>query len=469
MNKVTHVKSLCKTLGSAAVISALFSCGGSGGGTPERQALKANDPVIGKGLTADDVAVGGELSMSLKGIVDSSAAHDLSLANSSATVLSSGNISFMFDVSESGGAVIPMDMLSVALEVAATGTFSDSYRMPLYDLREEGAAADGGISVSARSAPLELPDGTYIARLVVNPNWQYAFDVVPNGGNDAQPFRYLAERDFSNNAGNTFQITVSNNIECSEDEYEDNDGIGTAAVIPQGGQVSASLCLDDSDFYSFILADGETTSLTFDYTDSRSNPNPATRYVVLDSSFNRVTQPAVARESNRIVIEAENAGQYYLALYGQRSSYRITRAGGPAMPDDYSNENIFHSQTMLGPNSWAYGQIELNRLAFTDLMLNDQVVNCGRISTQYRDEWPVAYVTPQHFADIHEFRFLPGGGYIVDGERHNGWRVQDGDISNIDWYENDYPGYAEKVADNTWRYWSADGLGFTECTLEVNQ
>ncbi len=462
------MKVLYKTLVYTAVISALAGCGGSGSGSSDTET-----PKIGSSVQSDDInagtgaVTGGEESISLKGAPGVAAAHDFSISNSALTV-GDMSISYQFDVTDTAGAAIPLDQLSVALEVAASGSFEDSYRMPLFDIRETEVEKNSGyLSLSARSAAADLPTGSYIARLVVNPNWQYSFDSVPQGSNDSQPFRYIEERDYSNNASNTFQITVSNTTECVEDAFEDNDSIGDAVAIPSGGQVSGSLCLDDVDFYSVVLEAGESTSLTFDYTDSRSNPNPATRYVVLDSNFNRAGQPGVARESNRIVITAKSAGQHYLALYGQRSSYRITHAGG--LPDDQINDSLFHPESMQGPASWLYGSVALHRLALSEVLLKDQAVSCGRISTQFQDGQPVSYVTPQHFADIHEFRFLSGGDYLVDGERHKGWHILDGDISNGDWYRNGFPGYAEKIASNSWRYWSTDGLAYVQCTLEINQ
>jgi len=115
-----------------------------------------------------------------------------------------------------------------------------------------------------------------------------------------------------------------------------------------------------------------------------------------------------------------------------------------------------------------FGQITLNKLAFTDVKLSDQVINCGRMITQFNNDEPVSYVTPQRFADIHTFRLLTDGSYLIDDELHAEWSLQNGDIVNSDWYENDYPGYAEIVDNNSWRYWSTDGLGYTECAIATN-
>ena len=470
------MKSLHTTLVTVGLTAVLSGCGGSSGEDTDKRILGTPlpasvlpDPQIGApAIVSNDLAVNGEQSLLLSGSADNASASDLFISDVS---VDNGDktISYQFTVADAGGAEVPLDNLSVALEIAATGSFADSYTIPLFDIREQDDnASSDSVLLSARSTSTQLPAGTYISRLVVNPNWQHAFDIVP-AGNDARPFHYVDERDYSNNASGTFQISVAGSYACNEDGFEDNDNVSTAAVIPIGGQISASLCLDDVDYYSVILSESEVTSLTFDYTDAENNPNPSTRYVVLDPGFNRVTEPTVARESNSIVISAETTGQYYLVLFGNRSSYRITRSGGVALQDDGVNENLFHADTVIGPDSWLFGEVVLNRLALSEALLVDQTVNCNRISTQFSDDQPVAYVTPLHFAGIHEFRFLADGSYLVDGEQAQGWRVSDGDVSNGDWYDNDFPGYAQQVSNNEWRYWSEDGLGYAECTLEINR
>ncbi len=484
-----------KSLLSAAICTALVACGGSDKSDPDNSATDSSAsltadttsqvedqlnallqdesaPDIGLSLDGDELA--GEQSLLLEG--NPSGVQDLVISDVVAVISpaandsASGIISYEFKVNENGGNTIALDNLSVALEVAASGSFEDSYTTPLFDIREQGGSiqSSGEYALSARSTGTDLPAGNYAARLVVNPNWQNAFDFVP-ADNGIQAFHFADELDYKNNASEVFQVNVRNTIECSEDGFENNDSLSTATAVPAGGQISASLCLDDVDFYSVQLAEDDVTSLSFDYTDVSSNPNPATQYVVFDSSFNRITEATVARESNRIVINSTAAGQYYLALFGKRASYRMTRVDGAGLADDFTNDNFFHTDVIPGPHSWLTGAVTLNRLAFTETLLNEQVVNCGRITTQFQDNQPVAYVTPDHFADIHEFRFLAGGDYLIDDELESGWRVVDGDISNRDWYSHSYPGYAERVSDNSWSYWTDDGLSYVECTLEVNR
>ena len=472
------MKKLYSTLVTVAVSAALTACGGSNDSDQQLFATSSSVSDSGAGEAAgttstattgianDDVASSGDQSLLLDGDAADSNANDLSISD---VTVEDGNdtLSYRFTVTDTGGFEIPLDDLSVALEVAATGSFADSYTVPLFDIRGEGDSSSRDIqSFSARSTGTKLPAGSYISRLVVNPNWQHDFDAVPEGG-DARPFHYIDERDYSNNASATFQVSVGGSYACEEDGFENNDSVSTAVEIPTGGQISASLCLDDADYYSVNLSESEATSLNFDYTDTQNNPS--TRYVVLDANFNRVTEPTVARESNRIVISADSAGQYYLVLFGGRSTYRITRAGGDGILDDEVTENLFQQDTVTGPDSWLHGEIELTRLALSEAVLVDQTVNCGRITTEFKDDQPVAYVTPSHFAEIHEFRFLADGKYLVDGDESEGWSISDGDVSNNDWYDNGFPGYAQKISDNEWRYWSEDGLAYSECTLEINR
>ena len=128
---------------------------------------------------------------------------------------------------------MPLDKLSVALEVAASGSFADSYRLALFDIRSENSDQSGAaVTFSARSSVTDLPSGNYAARLVVNPNWQNAFDTLPLAHGDRLPFRYVEEFDYSNNASNTFQIDVTNTKTCAEDSFEDDDSFSAATVIP---------------------------------------------------------------------------------------------------------------------------------------------------------------------------------------------------------------------------------------------
>ena len=476
------MNNIVKALGTAATLSSIVACGGGGDGDNSvRGTLGLPEPVLGEAnsiVVSNDDSQSDLQSLSMSGSVDTQAAFDLTINNAQpqAAGANAKSVNFQFSVTDTEGATLPLDDLSLALEVAATGTFADAYRMPLFDIR---AADDGGVGstavLTARGAATDLPSGTYLARVVVNPNWQNAFDSVPADSDHSKPFRYVDERDYSNNASNTFQIQVENTTVCAEDSFEDNDDVFSASEIPTGGEINASLCLDDVDFYSVSLGQGQSTSLSFSYTDGDSNPNPSTRYVLLDPDFTLLSSPQVARSTNNIEIAADQAGAYYLALFGQRSSYRMTRepelgaALEPGVASDFSNTRIFTAETIAGPNSWLLGDITLRKLLFSEELLYGQVVNCGRITTQFRGEFPVAYITPSHFADNFEFRFLADGTYLIDGEQEAGWSTVNGDISNADWYGNDFPGYAERVSDYEWRYWSNDGLSYVECTLEFNQ
>lgn len=469
------MKNVSKALGSATVACVMTACGGSSGDITNSLSASDDSGEVAANSTAlisEDASAAP--SVSLKGLANSSAGNDLSIQNASVSTQdgSSHSVQFSFDIVDSSGVAIGLDNLSVALEIAASGSFDDSYRQPLFDIRTRGDAAAGSevLSLTARATAADLTAGSYSARLVVNPNWQNAFDIVPADRDQSQPFHFIEESDYSNNASNSFALAVHSGMACAEDGFEDNDSVASAAVIPAGGQISASLCTDMVDFFAIDLAAGESTSIYFDATDNMSK---SSKYVLLDTTF-KIVSGSVARESNDIRINATDAGRYYLAVYGQRSTYQLTREPtlGTVLPGNFANDFVnsafFTGESVAGPQSWLLGDITLHKLAFTEAALEGQVVECGRIATQYRDDAPVAYVTPQHFADNYSFRFLAGGDYLVEGELANGWTVESGDIQNEFWYAHDYPGYAEKIDEHGWRYWSADGLSYVECAIETN-
>lgn len=474
---LSDVKNVSKALGSATVMCALAACGGSSGDLVSSQFVSSG--------SATDISPGGSLvsedasqvsSVSLSGEANLSATSELIIQNAriSSDNLAPSSVEFQFEIADSGGAGINVEDLSVALEIATSGNFDDSYRQPLFDIRQSGATTvTGGVPLTARGAAADMPGGNYSARLVVNPNWQNAFDIVPADRDQSQPFHFIEERDYSNNASNTFAMAIQSTMSCVEDEFEENDSIATATVLPVGGQIAASLCTDTVDFYSIELAVGETTSIYFDYIGAQDNISQVSKYVLLDSQYKTVGG-SVARESNDIKVNATVAGTYYLVVYGTRSSYQLTREPslGVTFPENFSNDfannAFFTGETAAGPQSWQLGDITLNKLAFTESGLAGQVVNCGRITTQFSADLPVAYVTPDHFADNYQFHFLAGGAYIVDGEQVSGWGVQNGDVFNAHWYGHDYPGYAQITGTHDWRYWSADGLSYVDCAIEKN-
>lgn len=467
------MKNVSNTLGLAPLICVLTACGGSSGDSVDTQSSVTREggiSISGGALISEDPST--DASISLAGATNPAAGADLRIENARTTSSSNatGTVEFQFDVIDSNAASINLDALSIALEVAAAGSFDDSYRQALFDIRVLENTG-GQLSMSARASAPGLPTGSYTARLVVNPNWQNDFDVVPANLDQSQPFQFISESDYSNNASNTLLVDINSGMNCSEDSFENNDSLLTAAEIPVGGQIAASLCTDSVDFYSVQLSAGQSTSIYFDYADSGSNQ--ASKYAVLDSSFNLIGG-SVAREANDIRVSATAAGTYYLAIYGQRSSYELTREPPlstglpPNFANDFSNSAFFTADTIAGPNSWLLGDITLNKLAFSAADLEGQVVDCGRITTQFSNNVPVAYITPSHFADIYNFHFLSNGEYLIDGEAASGWSVVDGDISNSFWYDHDFPGYAEKDGEHGWRYWSADGLSYVDCEIEVN-
>ncbi len=452
-----------KTITSAIALSSLVACSGSGEDTAAT-ALQAPQSDF-SAATNSFVAAS-----SLAGAPDLGAAYDLSISDVTTTgeLTDTGTANYTFTISDASGKTIPTDNLSVALEIAASTSFSDAYRIPLFDLR---TAQDQPSRFTARSAPVDLPSGSYQARLVVNPSWRHHFDITPVDHRHATAYHFMSEQDYRNNASEVFQVALQSRTNCVEDAYEENDNHQSAQPVPEGGQIDAALCNDNMDLYSVRLDAGASATIAFHYGDPQANLNNPTSYTVLDSSFTPVASSRPARDSHKIVVDADTEGTYYVALHGARSNYRLTRfsgAAGPDLAEDFVSSSLFaNGSTLAGPQSWLLGEITLQKLAITEDKMLNQTVNCGRITTQYDNNQPVAYVTPQHFADIHEFQFLEGGEYLVDGEMNNSWTIANDDISSPHWYANEYPGYAERVSDDRWRYWTSDGLAYVECSVDL--
>jgi hypothetical protein len=454
-----------KTLTTVLALSSLAACGGSGDSTDI-----SNAPTDSTNLSNDAATASFIASSSLAGAPVGNAQYDLTITDValSETLSDSGTATFSFGITDLSGAAVPTDNLSIALEIAGSGSFTDAYRTPLFDLR---ASDDSTGRFTARSAPVDLPGGSYQARLVVNPSWRYKFDVAPADHSHTSAFHYVGERDYRNNASAAFQAQVSSNTRCAEDGFENNDNHQSAQPVPPGSQIDAALCLDDMDLYSVQLGSADSASIAFHYTDPNASLNQASRYVVLDSALTPLSAPHTARDAHRIEIESTAAGTYYLALFGARSEYRLTRFAGTSGTDlanDFTDTSLFAGGSeLLGPQSWLFGQVMLQKLAITEESMVNQTVNCGRITTQYQNGEPVAYVTPQHFADIHEFQFRRDGQYLLDADVQSGWTVANGDLAGPHWYNNDYPGYAERVSDDRWRYWTTDGLAYVECAIDL--
>ena len=181
------MKNIGKVLGSAAVMCTLSACGGSTGDNAESQNAEQQIASLtgGSDVSVTSVSLVNEdgsqsESVSLTGVANSAAANELIIQkaivveNNAATNGSSHSVEYQFEVVDSDGAAIDLDALSVALEIAASGRFSDSYRQSLFDIRvlDNSASDSATLALSARGAATGLPGGTYSARLVVNPNWQ---------------------------------------------------------------------------------------------------------------------------------------------------------------------------------------------------------------------------------------------------------------------------------------------------------
>lgn len=357
----------------------------------------------------------------------------------------------------------PFDMASVslALEYSTTQSFERVYRSVVFDVRPT-ATSDNSVAFSARAATASLPAGSYYTRLAVNPDWRLYFDNLPVDSDYSRTSRYLAEYDYGNNTSQVVQFDVTSPVSCTEDGFEPNNDFVNAIKLQPDGVINGALCEDDIDLYSMQLNSGEQLAATLTY--QSSNQLGKTRYVVIDPQYKRVGESAVAQSGKAIIISAKVSGQYYLALYGDRSGYSLSVTDNASLFSD-PELPFFTSQSVQGPYSPVYGQITLKKLSFDKPRLTGEIATCGIQTASYQNEQPVWYATPQHFSGNHIFQFGDNGSYLVDGSLHSGWTIIDGDISNGHWYANLFPGWAEDIGDGGWRYWARDGLSYVECRL----
>ena len=374
------------------------------------------------------------------------------------------SLKIALSVTNQGSGGIEKNQLSLGLEFSRDGSFTTVYRATIYDLQPaEPTQGDHSLSLTGRTSLTGVPTGSYAVRAVVNPDWQYHFDIVPSESDHSAPFRYLTESDYSNNTSDVFTVDVSSPVVCGDDTFEPNNTFETATALPVGGQVSASLCDDDLDLYAVALDADAATSISFNYPQLAGGEQRSMRYIVLSPDFRRVGAVDVARSDHPIRVTSTQSGNYYLAFFGPRADYTIGRDSGPGLADDFTSQSVFGAETSDGPYSFQFGQVTLSKLALTADALQGRIVSCGRQTAQYDNGVPTGYATPQHFAEVHDFRFLTDGSYLIDGERKDGWSIVDGDISHPDWYQNPNSGWAENIGNGRWRYWDRQGLAFVEC------
>ncbi len=373
--------------------------------------------------------------------------------------VASGVTSLPFElvVNNLSGAVEISD-LSLALEYSTTADFNRVYRSALVDLRRIDDSDNQSLAISARSFLADLPSGNYLGRVIINPDWNLYFDNASRQPDYGQPFRYTPESDYSNNASSSFAIEVASDVVCVEDAFETPNALASATTITTGRNISASLCEDNNDLYAVTLAENSSTTLTFKDLDDNGD---RTEYTVISPQFTLLKQHTLSPMGNEFTIDADTAGTYYIAIHGARSNYQIGRDTGERIAEHW----FFSTDTVEGPNSWAYGPITLNRLQFDKQTLLHQTASCTRFVTEFVDDEPAAYTTPSHFTGTHEFRYISTDSFMLDGSLMYDWQIIQGDITHQSWYSNPYQGWAEKISDGGFRYWQYDGLSYVQCFI----
>lgn len=363
---------------------------------------------------------------------------------------------FEIQVSNNGENPLNTDNLSFSLEYSKTGDFQRPYRVALFD-QQVVQSTNSSATISARSRPAALPSGNYLARLEVNPDWHM---YIENNFQDislSQPLYYISETNYDNNKSSTFQMPLNTDIQCTEDTYENNNSFDTATRLNSKDSISASLCEDNADYYALPSQANQTTVLSFQY---RGSPDTTpTQYTIISDDFFRQDSGILEAPESKIQFTAAVSGNYYLAIFGSRTDYTISRDHQPALAADW----FFSTDTVAGPDSPVYGPVTLNRLNFNTSDLLNKSAHCRKQIIDPLD--PTSYTTPPHFPGIHEFRFLENNIYLKDGETRYQWAVVTGDISNDDWYDNPYQGWAENLFDGSWRYWDFNGESYVQCAF----
>ena len=275
----------------------------------------------------------------------------------------------------------------------------------------------------------------------------------------ATALHYIDESNYQNNASAAFNTTVNQGFNCTDDSHENNDTINNATVVASGTTLDASLCDDNADYYAFSVAAGETAVASFHYTNN-AQTDWKTRYTIIDSDYQRLESGVLDTAKNDIQISASTSGTHYLAIYGERSNYRISKDTTTALAPDW----FFASDTVAGPVSPVYGPVTLTRLAFNETDLIDHSMSCSRfvIDTETFDN----YITPSHFPQMHEFLFQVNNELRIDRTEQDLWNASTGDISSDSWYTNPYFGWAENTSEGYFRYWEFDGNSYIGCRFK---
>ncbi len=394
---------------------------------------------------------------------DAQSPTDITITSFTSDLTSPDKLAFEIQVTDIGPGTadssdtIDTESLSFALEYSQTADFKNTYRTALFD-QQVIQNADNSVTVSARSSRADLPSGNYSVRIVVNPDWHMYIENNFQGNDLSEPLYYISESNYLNNYSSVFNHTLETSIQCTEDVLEQNNSFVNATALTSGSTISASLCHDNADYYALALQAGQTVVLNFAY-DGEFDVTTPTQYAIVSDDYYRQDTGVLEGPESQLQFDAAVTGTYYLAIYGRRSDYVISRDTSTALAADW----FFTSDTVAGPTSPAYGAITLNRLNFTSQGIVNKTASCKKEITDPLDQ--NTYITPPHFPDIHEVRFLDNNIYLIDGESRFQWSIATGDISNDDWYENPYPGWAENLFNGSWRYWDFDGRSYVECKL----
>ncbi len=439
MSQTTDIRQI---LGIAATVTALASCDSSAPVPPDSglQLLSAQ-------TLADDPE---------PGVVDNTLT-DLTISELIHEQAADGSHRFQISISGNDKSV-DLNNLSFMMETSTTNDFQSVYKSALYDQRTVTQEV-GVATITARTKAVPLRDASYFTRVVVNPDWHLYLENTLVDNDLSTPLHYIGESNYQNNTSTTFMTTVNQGISCIEDNHENNDTISQATALQSGQSLDASLCDDNADYYAFNVPAGDTTVVSFSYSNKGSD-SWKTRYSVIDSDHQRIKTGLLDTAEQDIQITAENTGTHYLAVFGERSNYRLSRDTKTPLAADW----FFSDDNVAGPVSPVYGPVTLTRLNFTTTGLINHTAKCSRfvIDPESLDQ----YITPSHFPDMHTFLFLENNEVRIDNDQQDLWNASTGDISSDSWYNNPYFGWAENTGDGTFRYWDFDGNSYIGCRMK---
>ncbi|MCA9620926.1 MAG: PPC domain-containing protein, partial [Myxococcales bacterium] len=98
---------------------------------------------------------------------------------------------------------------------------------------------------------------------------------------------------------------------CSDDGYEDNDSLSTAASLGSGSHADLAVCSGDDDYYAVNLSAGASVSISFDHSEGDLD-------LAIYLNGNQVDSSASVADSETVKVQA--AGSYVVRVFGYQGA-----------------------------------------------------------------------------------------------------------------------------------------------------